>query len=63
MAKPTVGVAYGNMTESEKAALEVDEATGLRIVARACNAGVVWLAFEDGTEAVRDADGNSAEWG
>lgn len=59
---PTPAKSYDAMTAEEQAALEIDPVTGKAIVARGEKAGVIWLAFSDGTTAVRDADGNPATW-
>lgn len=62
MTKPTANNSFQGMSETEKAALSVDPVTSLKVVASAKRGGIEWLSFEDGTEAVRDADGNAAVW-
>ncbi|WP_420724034.1 hypothetical protein [Hwanghaeella sp. LZ110] len=62
MGNPTANYSFEGMSDAEKAALAVDPVTGFKIVASAKRGGVEWLSFEDGTEAVRDQDGNAAVW-
>ena len=62
MANPSVNQSFGDMSDAEKAALAVDPVSNLKIVASAQKAGVIWMQFEDGSEATRDTQGNVAAW-